>query len=349
MGKVNFLRLFLESKPERVKSYLVFNYSLFPILWSLSFFVGVLESFTYPGFAFRYMFLPFYLMFGLTILSGITLRLSIVLLKPKRHQYSQYLLLSSLNKILIIPIVVSYMLVNLLDIWNYHNYVFSLIHLQPELYLWPTFLSVFLFILDFQDKKINLLLEGCLKAAIKFKFKNFIGYILITMSLIFISMAILTNFIYVVLNSLKSIAFIVKNIDYTYDDKMRHVWGSYYDYMKFVNENTSENAKILIPPQESPWLSEGNVNLSRYFVYPRRLYNGQGNEIDIKDVDYVLIAWGSWQIEDQTKYGWPKEKLEAEEILLYDIHSKTVAKMNIDYDPNDDIFKNSWGIIKLKK
>ena len=131
----------------RFKFFFDINYSIFPILWTTTFFIGILESFTYSGYSFRHLFLPFKLMFALTIFSGIISRLGANVGENENKNPTPNKIMFTINKLIIVPLVVSYLLVNSLELQNYPNYVFSMIHLQQSLYYWPMLLSVYLFIL----------------------------------------------------------------------------------------------------------------------------------------------------------------------------------------------------------
>jgi hypothetical protein len=135
---------------------------------------------------------------------------------------------------------------------------------------------------------------------------------------------------------------------FSYDDKMRYVWGFYYDYMAFVKSYTPENAKILIPPQQGPWFSEGNGALSRYFLYPRKLYNGNDITVQTDDFDYIMIAWGSWTNYPDSAYGWPKVNINAEKLVYFTPGDKSVQVYLEDYDPKDKKNAGGWGLIKLR-
>lgn len=317
-------------------------------------------TFTFTALAYLLLFAETYMYQGFVakhflIDAKITAIISIVLLvyykyKLKTDNKNNLVELGiKLNNLLIIIFTVFYFGMQYLETVNYNNYVFSKYHLQPQNFLYLVLFSLGIFLVDLYSKGIkNKLLKELFGNYLN-KGSTFISYLL--NSLIFV-LIIITFFTYTLTTfstAFKSLSFIYKNIDYTYDDKMRHIWGFYYDYMKFVKENTPENASILIPPQESPWLSEGNVALSRYFVYPRRLYNGKLDEVDLENVDYIFLAWGSWKSPEESKYGWPKDEIEAEEIILFDADKKTITRYKENYDPNDGRYVNAYGIIKIKK
>jgi hypothetical protein len=142
------------------------------------------------------------------------------------------------------------------------------------------------------------------------------------------------------------------HLDASYDYKMTALdrWSNYYDYIKFVKDNTPKNASILVPPQQLPWYSTGNVGLDRYFLYPRNLENGNLNEsIDSSKYDYVLIVWGEWNIDDKNVYGWPKVPVKANSIIYFDPATRGVSEKKENYNPIESTENGVWGIIKVKK
>jgi len=138
------------------------------------------------------------------------------------------------------------------------------------------------------------------------------------------------------------------HLDYSYDDKMRRVWGFYYDYMKFVRENTAPDSNILIPPHSYHWLSTGNGGLNRYFLYPRKHINGEVDNIPDNGYDYVLIAKGLWYSEG-VDWGWPKVYVKASKIWYIDPQTLKVSELEKDFDPKDSFNMQAWGLIKVKR
>lgn len=148
--------------------------------------------------------------------------------------------------------------------------------------------------------------------------------------------------------------FVLKNIDLNYDKKMEMVMGNIqYDFAIFVKDNTSPDSVILIPPQGFPWDKTGNIAYFRYFLYPRKLINGNEKDpnVNIRNVDYVLIDYGE---ESRLQYGftniWPKFNVDGEYIIYWNPFDGTVKKIENGryvYDPYNKI--DVWGIIKVRK
>ena len=144
--------------------------------------------------------------------------------------------------------------------------------------------------------------------------------------------------------------YILTHLNSSYDYKMAERWGVYYDYIKFVKENTEEDSSILIPPQALPWYSTGNAGLDRYFLYPRLLGNGSyDGSIDFDKYDYVMLVWGEWNDAPRERYGWPKMKVRAEKVIYFNPETKQTKEVGGNYNPKDSSIEGVWGIIKIKK
>jgi hypothetical protein len=142
---------------------------------------------------------------------------------------------------------------------------------------------------------------------------------------------------------------ILSHINASYDFKMRELWGGYYDYIKFVKENTPSNASIIVPPQMFPWPSIGNVGLDRYFLFPRNLVNGSLNgPIDISSCNYVMLVWGEGG-SDKNTYGWPKVPIKAEKVIYFDPATHTIVEHLGNFDSKMVSASNAWGLIKINK
>lgn len=104
---------------------------------------------------------------------------------------------------------------------------------------------------------------------------------------------ILTVNLYKTFNFLWVDISIIKNFPWlTYDQKMHEKYGFYYDFTLFVKNNTPGNAVILISPIQPPLAGSGNSTFSNYFLYPRKLINGDIGEApaDFSQYTHVLIV-----------------------------------------------------------
>lgn len=137
----------------------------------------------------------------------------------------------------------------------------------------------------------------------------------------------------------------------SYDEKMREKYGSYYDFMLFVKENTPSDAVILVPPMRPPWAGSGNYIFSNYFLYPRKLI---GSEIDkppqdFKKFTHVLVVWKDFEAKGlDDLYGWPKFAVSAQEILYMPANSaEKIQVKKGNYSPKDEVNIGRYGLIKL--
>jgi hypothetical protein len=183
----------------------------------------------------------------------------------------------------------------------------------------------------------------------KFFYRNFLSISLISLIAIFG----LTNFVTDVSDFLPNLILIVKTENLNKDTKYAYImqakYGYYYDYMEFVKTIVPENSSILIPPQINPWQFEGNQRLDRYFLYPRTLYST--GEVNLPgNYDYILIAWGNsaFPPDKGDLYGWPRFKIKAEDVYIYDINTKTFKVYQGDYDPEKYLKDGVYGLIKTK-
>ncbi len=323
---------------------------VFPYLGSVTFFLTLVETYTYKGFVSKFLILDTNFFILLTISSGLLSFPAKTRLRRKKNNLSALFL--SLNALVLPILIVTYWIMTVMETIKYHNYVFSTYHLQPENFLYTIILSVFLFIL-FIFSESSKYKEFDIKTTAKrlnaeYKTKEIVASIFVILGL---SLFVLDN----VPKTLDSIvnyqSFIFSNLNASYAEKMYARWGFYSDYMFFVDEYVKEdNAVIASPPQETPWLNVGNASLDRYFVYPKYIVRSNLSSLpsDV-DVDYVLIAKGLWPAEKE-KYGWPKFSVSAEKIWYIDSETKEISEFSEDYDKNHiDGSYGSWGLIKIKK
>lgn len=365
IGYIDRIKIFISKQKftaDRLQFFFKANYAIFPALWTLTFFIGVLESFTYAGYSFKHLFLPFQLLMGLSIFSGIVTRLTPGILEYERKNQTPNTIIITINKLIFAPLLVSYFLVNLLELQNYPNYVFSTIHLQPSLYFWPIFLSSFLLFISIQISNGTLLV-------VKLFLTNEKEFVSKSTTLnkiskdIFLKIVVFVFVLNILMNNIKGITgwmyerskFIVMSPTASYDEKMRYGWGNFYDYMLFVRNNTPETATIMFPPMINPWMDVGGGGLIRYFLYPRNIIQDMTNAYTDMDseADYAMLTWGSGTctLEEGDCHGWPRVKVSAESIIYKKDKSTETEKSryNVIYDYNDEINKGAWGLIKIKK
>jgi len=308
---------------------------LFLFFWLLALFFSLLETFTYSGFVAKHLFLTLDLFLFLTFWLGLFLKLTNIKsnsLLPKILlilRWPMFLLLSFLA--IFFPLI---------EALHFSNYVYSNYHLHPSGLFWPWFLVAFLFFINSFSLSVFTVKHLYLKDIIKMSFV--LGFFIFLLA---------GNLFDLSRDKMRGALYILRHPFASYDDKMRVSAGElFYNYILFIKENTSENSKILIPPQGYPWPQTGNKAYLQYFLYPRHLLNGQEKEagVDLKKekIDYVLLAWGeSTQLQYGFTNGWPKFNLEAQRIIYkLDGLDKKITQSDYRYDPEQ---KNLWGLIEL--
>lgn len=295
--------------------------NLLNTILSIILLVSVIEALTYSGFFVKHFSFAVGLifLFLVIIIFFVTLKIS----KSKFYRNS--------ISILTVLVMIVYLSLNFLESIKYSNYVFSHLRIHPEMLLLPVILMIIIFVLNGNEKRNYILFYGIIILALgQYIIKDF----------------------YKIKGSRP--LFILKNINLSYDKKMEMlVEEKPYDYIMFIKSSTPDDSTILIPPQGYPWPQTSNEAYLRYFLYPRKLINGNEKdpEIDLKSVDYVLIDYGETDI---SQYGytniWPKFDVNGEYIIYWDPVSGKISKANEGkyvYDMDD--LSEKWGIVKIRK
>lgn len=343
---------------KKLDAILKLNYIAFPYLWVFTFLVAILESFTYSGYSLRHLYLPLQLLIVLCMVLGILSRLNDVQYGGVQKIRSAYKMMFTFNNLMIIPIISSYLLVISLDAQNYNNYVFSTIHLQPQLYLRPVLLSVYLFFINIRISNNELLIRKMFlfDKSKKTMLKNIKDIFLKIVIFVFATNLLVKNIPIITVHMVKGLSYLIPNLNATYEDKMVYTWGDFYKYLMFVKENTPESSVIAFPPMMNPWNDVGNGGLIRYFLYPRKIVQDMTNKDTVSglsNADYVMLAWGfgDCQTDDADCHGWPRIEIPADYVLyMKNKNSNSISKVdNIIYNPMDSINSGAWGIIKVNK
>lgn len=331
----------------------------FTITITLSFLI--IEAFTYSGFIRQHLFIDSKLFMVINVL--MLLFNSFINNSDKnivKNVEVDLLILVVKGSYLAVPILaIIYYIMIAVESANYPNYIFSTLHINPD-----SFFSVFVFSviisvsgllsqIDLTNLDLNQVSESDIPRTKNFrlningnKFQSLVTILFIVMFGYFT----LQNFILTSKRIVKSNIYILVNKDATYDDKMYESWHFFYKYMKFIVDNTPENSSIAIPPPIRPWLSEGNSVLVRYFLFPRYVVTIEDESGNIIHPDYYIISKGIWKATLESEYGWPKVKIEAEEIIYLNEKDFSIKKIkNVIYDPDLDENKYGWGLIKVKK
>lgn len=320
----------------------------FVLLLTFTFLSLFVEVYTFKYFLIKHFFI------STDVLIGLSLIFYYFILnqdgKEDRKYENVYKLITFVAKYSFIPLIFIYLLFSYLNVDRYPNYVFSTYHLQPDLLIRPIVFSVLLFAFGYVKNKAGVFKNSL--AFLKSKKHRFSKVALICVVLL------LTSFTLV--NILRDQAVLmpyalwtVKNLNSPYENRYDYMmnikYGYFYQYIKFIKSVVPENSSILLPPQKNPWQYEGNQRLSRFFLYPRTLYSAHEQKLP-KDIEYIEIAWGSqdFKPDSDNEYGWPKEKIKASKVYIYDFKSQKYTVYEKDYDPKEFLKPGVYGIIKTK-
>ena len=288
----------------------------------------LLDVIKYPGFIGNHFFIDAKVYFAVAI--------ALLLLSDTKSKLMNFVLKT--NRFFLLAIFPIYLGFSLLEGANYTNYVLATFkfHLAGMVQLVLFSLSIFL-VDRFKDtipkyvKRFNTIYLAMLFLIVFFMVKN----------LTYISdMAFKRN------------SYILFHLRSSYDDKMFYEWGVFYRFMVFVRNNTPQDATIVIPPMQDPWLmGSGNDHFVRAFLFPRKIIPEAMIISDIKKYNpgtYILITWGKEACKpDPQCHGWPRQDIVAKRIIYKDPDSTNVieTRENSVYELEDD--KYVYGVIEL--
>ncbi|MBU0572816.1 hypothetical protein KKH23_02230 [Patescibacteria group bacterium] len=313
-------------------------YSIFPLIWASALLVSIGEALLYPGVTKKYLLInPLWVYFIL---------IAACLFSKYDPKYKKSVLSEKLNKInLSLAFLFGLLYLSLMNLekLNYSNFVFSKLHVHPAELKWPLFVVLISYALS--RRGFHTIVNN----------KNIIKKIRPEMIIITLALMVSADNLIGISSMIeKDISFMLSNPLASYDLKMSEkVTPLFYEYTSFIKTNVPEESTILIPPQGYPWPQTGNSAYLRYFLYPRKVLNGEeylpGANYTKNDIDYVLIAWGETiGTEYDYTHGWPKFDVAAEEII-YITNEKDKDKVmgNYVYEAVKD--KELWGVIKITK
>lgn len=147
----------------------------------------------------------------------------------------------------------------------------------------------------------------------------------------------------------QEIAFIKRNLNLTYDQKMGVKQGiDLYRYLLFLKNNLPQNATVLIPPMKYPWPYTGNGGYMLYFLYPRKIVSLTFDNKIPEGVTYsLMLPNDNGEILEQNK-AWPPFKIDSKKIIYLNENTNLPETVFVNYDPLDSRNINSRGIIELK-
>ena len=304
---------------------------ILPLLIVVTYLFLALDTFIYPGAVAKYLFIDSRFYFGLSVVL-------LLFFLPKKSKILDFVL--KVNALMLIPLWIIYLIFVGIEAAHYTNYVLATYHIHLDgLISLPLFsLSLFLaekikvrFPTAFLPKPKNIFFFALIIITAYFSVKNLASSA---------NTALNAN-LYVFLHPASS-----------YDEKMYYQWGDFYRYMVFIKNNTAENAKIVIPPAQEPWLARtGDMQLVRAFLFPRELI--QYREINIPDLDslgtgtYLMVSWGDRPCNTQDCHGWPKQTIVAKEIFYKDKNSSEVIETRENFVYKKDDYKYVYGLISL--
>ena len=199
--------------------------------------------------------------------------------------------ISRFNRIVVLPLASTiYLLLILVEIRNGTGYVFSHVHIHPEITFLTLTFSAGMYLSSIIPKPKKLSPVPIITAVI-------IVYSFI--STVYFSLAYFPSLIHR----------LVGEDTATYRQRMKTVWGDYYDHVVLYQDVVPEDSSVAHPPQENPWQMEGNQLLLRYFLYPRQLYSATNEDFysSLNSADWIMITAGNTILypSSESFYGWP--------------------------------------------
>lgn len=298
----------------------IYNHKFFlPLIILFTYGCLLIDTIKYPGFVGKHFFID----------AKIFLAVSTVLIIFSKNKIKS--LFNKLNLFILLVSTAGLVLLTFLEAYNYPNYVLSKFHLNLVGLVYVLIFSFAIYVANIIQKEKGISKKG---------FTKFILFCILVYALV-INVGITFQ------NALTKDVYIGLHLRDTYDQKMLYQWGNYYSYMKFVKDNTPENATIIIPPQTSPWLSSGNLLLDRYFLYPRNLIqfgltipDGQPKNA------YIMIYKGEWCDSHDCEI-WPAQTIKATELIVKKPKSSEVEKIIKDYVYSPNNKEYSFGLLKI--
>ncbi|EKE12713.1 MAG: hypothetical protein ACD_13C00144G0018 [uncultured bacterium] len=287
-----------------------------------------LETVKYPGFIGNHFLIDAKVYFAITIV--------FLIFSDAKSNFAGFVL--RVNRLILIPLSLIYLGFSLLEGAHFTNYVLSTFKFHLDGLVLVVLFSLSIYLVD--------------------KFKNTIPRTFGKLGPIYAAMIFLITFFmvknitYAANTGISRNSYILFHLRSSYDDKMFYEWGVFYRFMVFVKNNTPQDATIIIPPMEDPWLmGSGNDHFVRAFLYPRKLIQEPKIIPDIKAFGpntYILITWGKEACKpDPECHGWPRQEIAAKRIIYKDPDSTNVieTRENSVYKLEDD--KYVYGIIEL--
>lgn len=300
----------------------IYNHKLFlPLIVLFTYGCLLIDTGKYPGFIGKHFLVD----------AKIFLAMVITLIIFSKNKINS--LFNKVNLFILTASTLGLIFFSFLEAYKYPNYVLSRFHFNLVGLVYVVIFSFAVYIANIVQGEKNVPKKGIAKFIL-------IGVLIYTF---------VVNIGIVFQNALTKDIYIGLHLKDTYDQKMFYQWGGYYNYMKFVKNNTPENATIIIPPQINPWLSSGNLLLDRYFLFPRNLVQ---TGLTISDLDklpkdtYIMVYKGEW-CDSHDCDVWPTQTIKADELIIKEPNSSKVEKIIKDFVYSSGNTEYPFGLLKI--
>lgn len=299
---------------------------------------ALLESISYTG------FIEKHLPFSSSNIYIVTFVVAIIVINYGRKFPSLIFRSALAVKYIAISSAITTTILLMVEGLTYDNFVYSTIHLRPENLPTLALILAFHYSLIYTKKPK---LPFVNKKGVKILLNYPKVLILLVLGYYFILNSVIT-----LKNMTKVFVEIIQNPRASYGEKMSKRYSGSFEYFQLVKQHTEDDASIIIPPQLYPWGTVGNGGMAKYFLYPRRVYNGAYDDL-LRDnfeeeFNYVMIARGTWLYSEYTDDGWPRVDVEAESVTYFDLETGTSTTVDGDFTTTDKEQYGYWGIIKVK-
>lgn len=300
-----------------------------PFLIVFTFLCLAVDTVLYPGAIANHFFIDskFYFASSLVFL----------LFFSKKTKFLDWVL--RINSILLLPLIIIYLTFIFIETSHFPNYVLSAFHFHLDGLVSLVLFCLSLFIIRKTKNEFP-------KVKTKFIWSIYLIVILLITYFGVVSASTTFN------TALVEDFYVFLHPKATYDDKMYFRWGDFYRFMVFIENNTSENATIILPPRQLPWYSRtGDLGIVRAFLFPRNLIDHPSFDVpnfeSLPEGTYILISWGEADCNVPNCYGWPRQTIKASEIIFKDPNSSKAIEIreNSTYDPKDTRYV--YGLIKI--
>lgn len=312
-----------------------------PILVLFGYVVLAFEVFSYPGFmrhifglTAKYVAVLIWLIYAGYVLTSFLL---------KKTQSAELSLFQVLNRWSTLPLMFVYFVFYTIESRHYPNYVFSNYHLHLSMLAAMCLYSIGISLVPLMEF-IPSSIQNRLRSSLKADPWTTIGYLaMFCLSGVLMVQSLLS----VLPGTIISYSIILRHLDWSENQKIAYQ-VPISNFLQFVVEHTPESAIIAVPPQDNPWLTIGNAGYVRYFLYPRKVVNGNLDWSIPNEATHVVIARGTWLTPDPNRYGWPKQKINARRVWFYLWDTKTFVLSELtSYDPaQKSAYQSEWGLIE---